>query len=196
VHAAADSYAAALDVASPNVIWPIGGRLDDGEAGGSSTGGRNHMFDKQMWLQVSGSGRPVGICIGWGRWQVQPKVDGAEGPAAASIRLQPARYSLCLLSEKNLPLQPTNHQVLAEINLSDDQMRELLQLRGQLLESLGHTLAERRGLAERLLTGDDESAGGVAGQGFWLACWWCWTTVASHLRLILDALPPPPPFPR
>jgi len=42
-------------------------------------------------------------------------------------------------------------EVLADIQLTDGQMAELLQQRSQLLEALGRTVAERAALAERLL---------------------------------------------
>ncbi|KIY98857.1 hypothetical protein MNEG_9103 [Monoraphidium neglectum] len=102
VSACAESCAAALDVGSPEVAWPMGTSHDDlthvaaaaaavvvGAAAAQAPG---RTGDKQKWLQV-----------------------------------------------------------VADISLGDDQMCELLRLRAELLEGLGHCLAERRALAERLL---------------------------------------------
>jgi hypothetical protein len=63
VAAAADSCAAALDIGSPDVVWPIpgGGSAGGGEAGPSTSqpggGGQAHAADKQRWLQVRARGR-------------------------------------------------------------------------------------------------------------------------------------------
>ncbi len=117
LHAAADTCAAALDVASPDVAWPLGG---------------------------------------------PPKPDETAGPpvaaaAAAALGAPRRRRAGASAFDKQRWLQ-----VLADVSLSDDQMRELLQLRGRLLEALGRTLAERRALAERLLAGEQGGGGQLA----------------------------------
>ena len=57
VAAAADSCAAALDIGSPEVVWPLGSTAGGGpdEAGPSSgraASGQPRAADKQRWMQV------------------------------------------------------------------------------------------------------------------------------------------------
>jgi len=130
--------------------------------GAGARGGRRTSSGGCRWgLRFEGArGRAWGV--DQGRWWGAPD----EERQTQLLRLEPVESASFTnpspIPSLPPPMQP-NHQVLADISLSDDQMRELLQLRGQLLESLGHTLSERSGLAERLFPGDDGLMKGLVG---------------------------------
>ncbi|GBF89755.1 hypothetical protein Rsub_02925 [Raphidocelis subcapitata] len=112
VTACAASCIGAIDVTSPEALWPLsppsteaaGEGIGGGGGGGGGAAGR--AADKQRWLQV-----------------------------------------------------------LADVSLSDDQMRDLLALRAQLLEALGRCLSDRRALAERVLTAPRAALDPLGGEG-------------------------------
>jgi hypothetical protein len=164
VGACVDSCSAVLDVNSPEALWPLGSAERAGAAaaagggGGGEGGGEGSgkVPDKQRWLQV--------------RAAAAPRAGGpAPAPTAPPPLVQPNRSALaiaCTLQPRppRFPPQPLP-QVLADISLADDQMRELLRLRSQLLEGLGRCLSERRALAERILTGGWGWVGGAGSGG-------------------------------